>query len=126
MICTQTGELTLVYLKYMYNYFINSYLGYLMYFLLVPYIIFRWLSFLSSVRAGQIIWFLLGIAYVLFLFDYKVDFNYIFRPLSIFVVWRILTKYGKVENLTSSSLASSYCGFGIIIGLIYELILFTV
>lgn len=110
----------------MYNYFINSYLGYLMYFLLVPYLLFRWLSFLASVRVGQIIWFILGITYVILLFDYKVDFNFIFRPLAIFVVWRILTKYGKVENSNALALASSFCGFGIVLGLIYELILFAI
>jgi hypothetical protein len=78
------------------------------------------------VRVGQIIWFVFGITYIILLFDYKVDFNYIFRPLAIFVVWRILTKYGKVENSTASSLASSFCGFGIILGLFYELILFAI
>jgi len=107
----------------MYNYFLNSYFGFLIYFIIVPLIIIKWFSFISSIKTGQIIWFFLGLLFILVLYDYRLDYAFAFKPIAFLIVWRFIKSKGKSENPTSISIASNFFGFGQLIGLITVLFL---
>jgi hypothetical protein len=110
----------------MYNYFINSYFGYLVYFFLIPFVLLRWFSFVSSIRVGQVLWFGLGVFYTGALFEYQVDYYFIFRTLAIvFITW-LLRRMCKSDTATDKSQTASFFGFGVFMTLIIELILLIV